>query len=157
MGGIFRAASGLPFTATIGGDPLGLRNANPFGFPDRVSSPECANPINPGNPGHYIKPECFIAPTPGARLGNSGRNQYIGPGIRNFDLSLIKNTKISERFNLQFRSEFFNVFNHTNFSVPDRTSAQLFNQSLAPIATAGRLNSTSTTSRQIQFALKLRF
>lgn len=157
MGGIFRASSGLPFTVTVGGDPLGLRNANPFDFPDRVNSPDCADPINHGNPDQYIKTECFVAPTPGTRLGNSGRNQYIGPGIRNFDLSLIKNNKLGERSNLQFRVEFFNVFNHTNFSVPDRTSAQLFNQSLARVATAGRLNSTSTTSRQIQFALKLTF
>jgi hypothetical protein len=58
---------------------------------------------------------------------------------------------------MQFRAEFFNVFNHTNFAVPDRTTAQLFNQNLAPISTAGRLNATSTTSRQMQFALKFTF
>jgi len=157
LGGIFRAATGLPFTVTVGGDSLGLRNANPFNFPDRLITPECANPVNPGNPDHYIKTECFIAPSPGTRLGNSGRNQYAGPGIRNFDLSLIKSNQINERFNVQFRTELFNLLNHPNFSVPDRTSAQLFNQSLAAVATAGRLNSTSTTSRQIQFALKLSF
>ncbi len=166
LGGIYRAASGLPFTPAIGGDALGVRNVNPFNMPDRVNSPECKNPVNPGNPDHYIKTQCFVAPNPGSaavpptqppRLGNAGRNSVIGPGIRNFDLSVIKNTKIGERFNLQFRSEFFNVFNHPNFQVPDRTVAQLFNQSLAPIPTAGRLIATSTTSRQIQFALKLTF
>src|SRR5262249_24677212 len=91
LGGIFRAATGLPFTVTVGGDSLGLRNANPFNFPDRLNTPECASPVNLGNPDRYIKTECFIAPNPGARFGNSGRNQYAGPGIRNFDLSLIKN------------------------------------------------------------------
>jgi hypothetical protein len=166
LGGIYRAASGLPFTPAIGGDALGSKNANPFNMPDRVDSPACKNPVNPGNPDHYIKTECFVAPNPGSatipptqvpRLGNAGRNSVIGPGISNFDLSLVKNNKIRERTEVQFRAEFFNVFNHPNFQVPDRTVAQLFNQSLAPITTAGRLIATSTTSRQIQFALKLTF
>jgi hypothetical protein len=155
LGGIFRIASGLPFTPTIGGDPLGLRNSATLGFPDRVDSPACANPVNPGDPIHYIKTECFVVPQPGTRLGNSGRNIAIGPGIRTFDLSIVKNTHFGDRFNLQFRTEVFNAFNHTNFAVPDRTSSQLFTQTLLPIATAGRLNGTSTTSRQIQFGLKL--
>ena len=157
LGGIYHARTGLPFTVTIGGDALGLRNANAFNFPDRVNSPACANPVNPGNPIQFIKTECFVVPANPTRLGNSGRNQYIGPGVSDFDLSLIKNNRFKERYNLQFRAEFFNVFNHTNFSVPDRTSAQLFNQSLARVASAGALNSTSTSSRQIQFALKLSF
>jgi hypothetical protein len=166
LGGIFRVASGLPFTPYIGGDALGVRNVNPFNMPDRVDSPACNNPTNPGNPDHYIKIECFVPANPGSalvpptqapRLGNAGRNSLIGPGINVFDLSLIKNTKIGEKFNIQFRSEFFNVFNHPNFQVPDRTVSQLFNQSLQPISTAGRLIATSTTSRQIQFALKLTF
>jgi hypothetical protein len=158
LGGIYHARTGLPFTVTVGGDSLGLRNANAFNFPDRVNTPECADPTNRGgDPAHFIKTQCFVAPSPGTRLGNSGRNQYIGPGLQDFDLSLIKNNKLGERTNLQLRAEIFNVFNHTNFSVPDRTSAQLFNVSLAPIASAGGLNSTSTTSRQIQFALKLSF
>jgi hypothetical protein len=161
LGGIFRASTGLPFTVTSGGDSLGLRNANVFNFLDRVNTPGCANPVNPSDPAHYIKTECFVAPAVG-KLGNSGRNQYIGPGIRNFDLSLIKNNKLGERVKLQFRAEFFNVLNHPNFSVPDRTSAQLFSFSantntFSRIPTAGRLISTSTTSRQIQFALKLMF
>ncbi len=157
LSGIYHARTGLPFTVTTGGDPLGLRNANAFSFPDRVDSPACANPVNPGNPIQYIKTECFVVPSSPTRLGNSGRNQYIGPGVNDFDLSLIKNNKFGERYNVQFRAEFFNVFNHTNFSVPDRTSAQLFNQSLARVQSAGSLNSTSTSSRQIQFALKLSF
>jgi hypothetical protein len=157
LGGIFRVASGLPFTPTIGGDPLGMKNANPFDFPDRVNSPGCSDPVNPGNQLSYIKTACFVVPSVPTRLGKSGRNGVIGPGIRNFDLSLIKNNKLTERLAMQFRAEFFNVFNHTNFAVPDRTTAQLFNQNLAPIQTAGRLNATSTTSRQMQFALKFTF
>jgi hypothetical protein len=162
LGGIFHARTGLPFTVTTGGDSLGLRNANAFNFPDRVNTPDCATAVNPGNPAHYIKTECFVAPTPVTRLGNSGRNQLIGPSMHDFDLSLIKNTNVGERLKLQFRAEFFNVFNWTNFSVPDRTSAQLFSFStgtnaFSRVASAGALNSTSTSSRQIQFALKLTF
>jgi hypothetical protein len=158
VGGIFRASSGLPFTVTIGGDPLGLRNANAFGFPDRLSRPECRNPVNPGNPDHYIRTECFAAPQPGTRLGNSRRNIAIGPGITNLDLSLFKNNYFgseSRRFNVQLRIEAFNVLNHPNFAVPDRTASQVYNQNLVPLTNAGRLTATSTTSRQIQLAIKL--
>jgi hypothetical protein len=174
LGGILHARSGLPFTVTTGGDSLGLKNANPFNFPDRVNTPACADPINRSNPDDYIRRECFSAPSPVTRLGNSSRNQLMGPAIKNFDLSVIKNNKLSERLNLQFRAEIFNIFNHANFAVPDRVSAQLFsftecapnddncrkrNNGSGSFSQLGprRLNATSTTSRQIQFALKLTF
>jgi hypothetical protein len=157
LGGIFRKASGLPFTPVIGGDALGLRSTNPLDWPDRVNTPDCKNPVNPGDPNHYIKTECFVVPQPNNRMGNSGRNIAIGPGLTNFDLSLFKNNHITERVNLQFRAEFFNVLNHANFSVPTRAQATLYNANFAPVSSAGVLSSTSTTSRQIQFALKLIF
>src|SRR5262249_39995029 len=140
---------------------LGLRNANAFNVPDRVNTPACANPINPNNPTQYIKTECFVAPPP-LTYGNAGRNQYEGPRLHVFDLSLIKNTNIGEKVKLQFRAEAFNLFNWTNFAIPDRVSTQLFSfnsttNAFSRVATAGALNSTSTTSRQIQFALKLSF
>lgn len=140
----------------IGGDALGQRNSNPFQFPDRLDTPECENPVNPGTPERYIKTECFVAPQPATRLGNSGRNTLTGPGLATLDVSLFKNTYVrrDDRLNIQFRAEAFNVLNRTNFSVPDRTVAQVFNQNLAALPNAGRLNSTATTSRQIQFALK---
>src|SRR6202158_2421545 len=156
-GGIFRVACGLPFTPTIGGDHLGMKNANPFDFPDRIKTGGCSDPTNPRNPEDYIKRECFPLPNPrDSRLGNSGRNSVTGPGIRTFDLSLIKNSKFGERFNLQFRSEFFNVFNHTNCSLPDRIQSKLYDSSFGSTGQR-KLKSTSTTARQIQFALKLTF
>ena len=157
LGGILQSSSGFPFTATIGGDSLGLRSADAFGFPNRVSSAACANPVNPGNPTHYIKTECFTAPPLGT-LGNGGRNTLIGPHVRNVDMSLVKNTAvkwISETFNLQFRTEVFNIFNHPNFAQPTNPNRQLFNSALARNSSAGTLTSTATTSRQIQFAVKL--
>ena len=150
-----RVSTGLPFTPVIAGDALGLQNSSAFDYPDRLNLPGCGHPVNPGNPSHYIKTECFAPPQPATRLGNSGRNVAIGPGLTSLDLSAFKNNYFhNEKLNLQFRAEFFNALNHTNFSVPDRTSAQVFSQNFAPLSTAGLLKTTSTTSRQIQLALK---
>jgi hypothetical protein len=94
-------------------------------------------------------------------LGNTGRNQFYGPGLTTVDFSVFKNTRIpriSETFNVQFRAEFFNVLNHTNFLSPgflntfgQNNSTFDFDGSSLPTA----LNQTATTSRQIQLGLKL--
>jgi hypothetical protein len=154
VGGILRAASGLRFSPVVGGDSLGMRNGNPFNFPDRLNTPACAAVVNPRNPGHYIKTDCFVAPPPG-ELGNSGRNIATGPGLMTVDLSVLKNNRVGSSTNLQLRVEVFNLLNRPNFSVPDRTSAQVFNASFVPNARAGVLTSTSTSARQIQLAAKL--
>ena len=158
LGTILQVSSGQPFTPLIGGDPLGSLIAS-FGYdyPDRLSLPGCNHPVNPGNPSPYINMSCFAAPTPANRLGNAGRNVAIGPGLLNVDASLFKNNRIpriSETFNVQFRAEFFNALNHTNFAPPNSTNILIFNSNLTPVASAGALTATSTTSRQIQFALK---
>lgn len=94
-------------------------------------------------------------------LGNSGRNNFYGPGLTTVDFSMFKNIhvpRISETFNVQFRAEFFNVLNHTNFLSPgflntfgQNNSVFDFDGSALPTA----LNQTSTSSRQIQLGLKL--
>ncbi len=158
LGGILQAASGLPFTATIAGDPLGLNSSIPYDFPDRLALPGCGNPVNPGNRNDYIKLSCFAAPVPGVRLGDAGRNVATGPGLVDLDTSLFKNGHLalfSESVAIQFRAEIFNLINHPNYSPPTAAATQLFTQALAPISSAGTLTSTSTTSRQIQFAVKL--
>jgi hypothetical protein len=90
--------------------------------------------------------------------GNLGRNAIIGPGLSKLDFSVFKNNyirRISESFNAQFRAEIFNIFNRANFGSPT-DNLTLFDQNGVPQAgTAGLLDSTQTTSRQIQFALKL--
>jgi len=156
-GGIYQANGGLPFTALVGGDPLGLRSGDPFDFADRLATSGCSSPVNAGNPNHYIKTQCFAAPNPLTRWGDAGRNTLIGPGLSNLDFSLIKNTpiaRISETFNAQFRVEVFNVLNHPNFAPPLHNNT-LFDHTGSPISTAGVVDSTSTTSRQLQLALKL--
>jgi Carboxypeptidase regulatory-like domain len=184
LGGIFEASSGVPFSVVISGDPLNLANTDPFDRPSRLNGPGCGHPVNPGNPFNYIKLECFGLPqtppglpagvcqpfsadTTGTScanlLGNSGRNQLNGPGLINFDVSLFKNMKfkrVSENFNVQFRVEFFNVFNHPNFSPPVDNTA-VFDSTGASLAAppgnggAGQITSTVTTSRQMQLALKV--
>jgi hypothetical protein len=184
LGGIFEASSGVPFSVVISGDPLNLGNTDPFDRPSRLNGPGCSHPVNPGNPFNYIKLECFGLPQtpPGLSagvcqpfsadttgtscanlLGNSGRNQLNGPGLINFDVSLFKNMKfksVSENFNVQFRVEFFNVFNHPNFSPPVDNTA-VFDSTGASLAAppgnggAGQITSTVTTSRQMQLALKV--
>ena len=154
---IHQISSGLPFTPLVGGDPLGLETSYPFDFPDRIAGPGCESAVNPGNPVHYIKAQCFSFPTPSTRMGNAGRNILIGPGLSNFDVSVIKNNRIlrsSENFNVQLRAEFFNVLNQTNFSPPVANNT-LFGANGTPVTTAGLITTTSTPSRQIQFALKI--
>jgi len=163
VGGIYQASTGEPFSALIGGDPLGVNNGVVFDYPDRIRGSGCDSLTNSGNPITFVRTQCFQFPNPSNRLGNAGRNILRGPGLSAFDFSLFKNNPIrigSEQFNIQFRVEAFNILNHTNFAPPLKNNTQnsaccvFFDQSGHVIST-GQLDSTSTTSRQLQFALKL--
>ena len=152
-GGILHVASGEPFTPTVTGDPLGMKG-DQFDRPDVLNGPGCSGSlVNPGNPLDYIKTQCFAFPNPSTRFGDAGRNILIGPGMLNLDTSLFRNIGGLEKFHAQFRAEFFNVLNHTNFASPVNTS--LFGANGSRISSAGVLTSTTTSSRQIQFGLKL--
>ena len=156
-GGILHVASGEPFTPIITGDPLGMKG-DQFDRPDVLRGPGCSGSlVNPGNPLDYIKTQCFAFPKPSTRFGDAGRNILIGPGILNLDTSLFRNIGRLEKFHAQFRAEFFNVLNHTNFASPvvPTNNTSLFGANGTPISSAGVLTSTTTTSRQIQFGLKL--
>lgn len=158
VGSLVTLKSGLPFTATIAGDALGLNSSIPYDLPDRLNLPGCRNPVNSGNPHQYIRLSCFAAPVPSTRLGDAGRNVGRGPGLGDWDTSLFRNIpvpRIADSFRIQFRVEMFNILNRANFQPPTSSSLQLFTQSLQPIASAGALTATATTSRQIQFGLKL--
>jgi hypothetical protein len=157
LGGIYKASSGQPFTPILGGDPLGTKLDETAEPPSRVIGPGCQTLSNPGNPNHYIRTQCLAFPNPANLRGNLGRNTLIGPGLANLDFSLFKNDRIrsiSESCSVQFRAEFFNVFNRANFASPvdNRT---VFDQTGIPTSSAGLITSTQTPSRQIQFALKL--
>ncbi|MGH9615063.1 MAG: hypothetical protein ACRD4P_18525, partial [Bryobacteraceae bacterium] len=94
----------------------------------------------------------FLAPPNSSGFfGNLGRDTLQGPGLDTWDFSVLKDMPFRERAKLQFRAEFFNILNRTNFNSP---AAVTFTPSgVSP--TAGVITSTSTTSRQIQLSLKL--
>jgi len=70
-----------------------------------------------GNPSQWYNPSCFAVPTVGT-LGSTGRDAVRGPSLVNLDFAALKNTKINEKINAQFRAEFFNLANHPNFGIP---------------------------------------
>jgi len=142
--------SGFPFTPQIGSNRSGdgdTRN------PDRPNlNPAFSGPVIIGSPNEWFNPNAFILPQAGT-YGNLGRGVYSGPGLADVDASLFKDTAITERTTLQFRTEFFNLLNHANFGTPNAT---VFSSgAISP--SAGLITSTATTSRQIQFSLKLLF
>lgn len=159
ISGIETVATGLHFSAVDGfdsanyGNTVERPNLNPGWTASRIVT---------GNPNQWINPAAFSLPPLGV-LGNVGRDTLVGPGIVDTDLSFTKDTRIpeiSEQFALEFRAEVFNIFNHTNFGLPILTSTGnvgIFTGSGAVSSSVGQIATTSTTSRQIQFSLRLRF
>ena len=95
----------------------------------------------------------------GTDFGNSGIGEVTGPDQNNWDLSLQKATALSERVQLQFRSDFFNAFNHPQFANPDLNLGEVALQLgiVAPNAGFGTITTTSTNPRVLQFSLRLVF
>jgi hypothetical protein len=150
LSGIQTVQSGLPFTPQLSYNPS---NDGDTRNPVRPSwNPNFTGPVILGGPNQYFNPNAFSQPLPGT-YGNVGRNALQGPSLVETDLSLTKTFPFSERLNLQFRSEFFNIFNHTNFNVPN--PVVFASATGGPSSTAGVITATTTTSRQIQFGLKL--
>ena len=104
---------GVPTDVLTGANTAGLAADAPGGFrPDLV--PGVPIFLHTGDPTQLLNPAAFALPAPG-KFGNLGRGAIRLPGIKNVDFSLTKNWKAGERYNIQFRSEMFNVFNHANF------------------------------------------
>ena len=100
----------------------------------------------------WFDPSCYAPQAPGF-LGNVRRNSVPGPGTLDLDFAIMKNTKITERLNMQFRAEAFNIMNHYNPGMP-------FGGIYANNGTAGQSLTSQApivNPRQIQFALKLDF
>jgi hypothetical protein len=150
LNGIGTLLSGFPLTPQIGANRSGdgdTRN------PDRPNlNPAFSGPVVLGNPGQWFNPNAFLLPTPGT-YGNVGRSVYEGPGLAEADVSLMKTTAIRENMSLQFRAEFFNLLNRSNFGTPN---AIVFSGT-TPSPSAGLITTQATTPRQIQFGLKLIF
>jgi hypothetical protein len=150
--GIFTAVTGAPMDILDGPTMSGLTNDRPD-----VNPSFTGNPIL-GKVNEWINPAAFSL-EPVGTLGNLGRDTAIGPGLWSLDTAVMKDTKITEALRVQFRAEFFNIFNHTNFNVPPNLGVFILNpngtSTINP--TFGQLTSTATTSRQIQFGVKFLF
>ncbi|MGO9336430.1 MAG: carboxypeptidase regulatory-like domain-containing protein [Terracidiphilus sp.] len=124
-------------------------NSNNWNRPDRVAGCDAYN-ANHGILGQpqWINPTCFVAATPG-ELGNASRVPVVGPDFVNTDFSVIKQFALPRKeMGLNFRAEFFNLFNHAQFGMPvNDINANGF----------GSVNSTVNNPRLVQLALKLSF
>jgi hypothetical protein len=144
--------SGFPFTPQLSFNPS---NDGDSRNPVRPSwNPAFTGPVVLGGTTQWFNPAAFIVP-PSGTFGNVGRNVLTGPGLATWDFSVLKETHLFERLNLQFRAEIFNLLNRTNLNTPNLivfTSA-----AGTPSPVAGTFTQTSTTSRQVQFGLKLRW
>ncbi|MBV9504491.1 MAG: carboxypeptidase regulatory-like domain-containing protein [Acidobacteriia bacterium] len=150
ISGIETVQSGFPFTPELGFNPT---NNGDSRNPIRPSwNPAFTGPVILGGPNLYYDPNAFIVPAAGT-YGNVGRDVLTGPGLATLDFSTTKNTAISEKLRLQFRAEFFNIFNRANFGTPN--PVVFSSATTTPSPTAGVISSTATTSRQVQFGLKL--
>jgi hypothetical protein len=152
LAGIATIQSGFPFTPQLGFNPS---NDGDSRNPVRPSwNPAFQGPVILGSPNQFFNPAAFTVPANGT-YGNVGRDTLIGPGSATLDFSLLKKAAITDRVGLQFRAEFFNLLNRANFSTPN--TIVFSSAASAPSPTAGVITATSTTSRQIQFGLKLLF
>ena len=195
MGSIFSMNSGIPTTAIIDGDPMGLGNngADQFGLPNLVAGCDPVVHNFKANGLNYFNPNCFTLPTvptsalatlpfpcapftgaatpaPAGQtycanlLGNVSRNSIYGPHFFTWDFSLMKNFRmpsVSEAFNIQFRAEFFNLTNHTNFLPPEPGSGDGDSAIFSTDGSAGtpgtidKLANIQQPAREIQFGLKI--
>jgi hypothetical protein len=165
---VFQAQTGNPFTVVTQNNFSGLFNSRP----NQLGQIHTGETIVASGVQWFSAPTCNGAVTAGCILQNPGnvfgtmtRNALRGPGFQNLDLSAIKNTKITERFTTEFRVETFNLLNHPNFAQP--ISAGFIGAAMptnpAVPGAFGQITSTrfptgdSGSSRQLQFALKLKF
>ena len=148
--------SGTPFTVRLGFNRSGNLNTTSFSANERpnLKAGASSNPIL-GDPNRYFDVNAFELPAVNTR-GTLGRNTLIGPGVVNVDASLGKSFALGESRSLLFRAEVFNLPNHPNFAVPSGQIA-FTNAQGAVAPTAGKITSTVTTSRQVQFGLKFTF
>jgi hypothetical protein len=159
LGGIYTVQSGMPFSVQSSSTDFAHTGVHGSAAerPDYVNGPGCTpGAVNPGSVFNYINGNCFAPPAPN-ELGNSGRNSLRGPGLNDFDFSVFKNHTVKERLTVQFRAEFFNVFNWTNFVAGTQRifsgkKTQTLNQTGLTL-----LHNTAVDEREIQFGLKFIF
>jgi hypothetical protein len=140
---IQKITSGFPLFMISSSNNSGVNFGSGFNRPDRV----CNGALSNHTVQKFFDTSCFVNPATG-ELGNSNRTPLYGPGFVNTDFSAIKHFRIRERTGLEFRGEFFNLFNHPQFYLPGQDVAS---------SNFGRITQTVNNPRLIQFALKLDF
>ena len=145
-----RIAGGFPVTPLTGSNTSGTGDPSNSDIPNW--NPNFKGKVIVGKPDQWFDPRAFVLPLQGT-FGNVSRGALRGPRLFMLDSSLLKRVRISEGLNLQFRAEAFNVLNHPNLSYPNEVVFQ--GAEYSPLG--GVITATATTSRQIQFALKLLF
>ena len=150
--------SGSPITPLISFDQANLGPSNYTYFSQRPNvNPNFSGPRILGNQEEWFNPAAY-ALQPVGYLGNASRNSISGPGTISFDVSLMKDTKLEklgEGGSVEIRGDAFNVVNHANFGEPNATVFTGANAVISP--TAGKLTTTITSSRQLQFSAKVIF
>jgi hypothetical protein len=148
LGTILTLQDGFPLTATCASGAV--QNGGDTCLAD-------ATGINPNlprgqqDPNHFFNTGAFVNRLPGGaafRYGNAGRNTIIGPGIIDWDFSLTKTFRVTERHGIEFRTEFFNIPNHPMFGIPGSSPGT---------STYAVISSTAVDSRQLQFGMKYKF
>jgi hypothetical protein len=153
VSGIYTIGSGLPITPFWnGGTPSGSGETS-NDRPNVVGDPN----NGPKRPDAWFNTAAFIA-APAGTFGNAGRNTIIGPRTNIADFSVLKATRIRERMNLQFRAEFFNIFNHPNFSLPNvMVNSSAFGTIASTVDVANGNPLGDGGPRLVQLSLKLAF
>ena len=157
LSAIASVTSGTPVTLEIN-DRINWENDITDGSGSRPTliSGGNNNPVT-GDVNNWFDVSQFVLAERGFH-GNLGRLTGRGDDFANFDFSLKKDTQLAEDVSLQFRAEFFNIFNHPNFSTPTRANRRPYTSTrLTPNSRFGRLTATDNSSRQIQFGLKILF
>src|SRR5262249_46237943 len=146
--------SGQPFTANLSTDRanngLGLLG---YGRPNLVGDPNLSGDQRKVE--RWFNTDAFVV-QPFGTLGTAGRNVLTGPGTNIVDFSLLKNIPLNEHHRLQFRAEFFNFFNNTNFDFPERICTATVTGSSCTGGTFGRITA-ARDPRILQFGLKYLF
>ncbi|MEE8350378.1 MAG: hypothetical protein V3R94_12455, partial [Acidobacteriota bacterium] len=156
ISGIMTLADGNPVNLTVSFDRANLDLSRPAEQNPNLNSGANNNPVlaDGRDPDKYWSGDSFSL-HPAGVLGDLGRNTGLGPGQINLDFSLLKNVSVTEDTSVQFRAEFFNILNRTNFSNPRATV--FTNTSGTASGSFGRITTTATTNRQIQLGLKFLF
>jgi hypothetical protein len=174
VSGILSAQDGVPFTLSTGVRPGFIQNGFIGDYPDAAANGKVT--YDTRNPSGYDRetgkfgyfdtsafhlPRGYVgtdqAALGGSYVGNLARTNLTAPGQAKLDIVLTKSTRLSERFDLQFRSEFFNILNRANFGLPNGRIYAAATAAETPFDNVGRITTTTTSSRQIQFGLRVQF